>query len=116
MTGGALVLGVLNGLLIGLLAVGLVLVYKTNRFLNLAHAQLGAVPALLLAKLGIDGHISWWVAFLPCVAVGVVSAIAVDRLLVRRLRAKTESKVSLLLLSIGITQLLLALAFIPALG
>src|SRR5438552_1908652 len=29
---GAVVLGVLNGLLIGLLAVGLVLVYKSNRF------------------------------------------------------------------------------------
>jgi len=40
---GTLVLGVLNGLTIGLLAVGLVLVYKSNRFINLAHAQLGTV-------------------------------------------------------------------------
>ena len=71
MTSGAVVLGLLNGLLIGLLAVGLVLVYKSNRFLNLAHAQLGAVPALLLAKLAVDWGWSWWVGFVVCVAIGV---------------------------------------------
>jgi hypothetical protein len=38
MTWGTVVLGVLNGLFISLLAVGFVLVYKANRFLNLAHA------------------------------------------------------------------------------
>jgi branched-subunit amino acid ABC-type transport system permease component len=38
MTWGTVVLGVLNGLIISLLAVGFVLVYKANRFLNLAHA------------------------------------------------------------------------------
>ena len=43
MTTGTLVLGVLNGLTIGLLAVGLVLVYKSNRFIYLAHAQLGTI-------------------------------------------------------------------------
>ncbi len=50
MTSGTLVLGLLNGLIIGLLALGFVLVYKANRFLNLAHAQLGAVSAILLAR------------------------------------------------------------------
>ena len=62
MSSGAVVIGVLNGLTIGLLAVGLVLVYKSNRFLNLAHAQIGALPALLLAKFVIDWGWSWWVA------------------------------------------------------
>jgi branched-subunit amino acid ABC-type transport system permease component len=48
------VLGSIHGLTIGLLAVGLVLVYKANRFINLAHAQLGALSAVLLAKLVIE--------------------------------------------------------------
>lgn len=43
MNAGTAVLGLLNGLTIGLLAVGLELVYKSNRFVNLAHAQLGAL-------------------------------------------------------------------------
>ena len=47
---GTIVLGILNGLIISLLAVGFVLVYKANRFLNLAHAQLGVLSALLLLK------------------------------------------------------------------
>ena len=59
-----LILGSINGLTIGLLAVGLVLVYKANRFINLAHAQLGAVSAILLAKLVIDWGVSWYLAFL----------------------------------------------------
>ena len=70
---GALVLGLLNGLTIGLLAVGLVLVYKSNRFLNLAHAQLGTLSALLLAKWVIDWHWNWWLAFVLAVAAGLVT-------------------------------------------
>ena len=68
MSAGSLVIGLLNGLTIGLLAVGLVLVYKSNRFLNLAHAQMGALSALLLAKWVLDWGWSWWVAFVLAVA------------------------------------------------
>jgi len=85
-TSGAVVLGLLNGMLIGLLAVGLVLVNKSNRFLNLAHAQLGTLSALLLAKFVIDWHWSWWWSAPLCIAVGVLTGIVVDRLFVRRLR------------------------------
>jgi len=114
-TGGAVVLGILNGLIIGLLAVGLVLVFRSNRFLNLAHAQLGALPALLLAKFVLDWGWAWGEAFVVCVAVGVLTGVVVDRALVRRLAARTASKVSLLLLTVGVTQVLLALTFVPAL-
>src|SRR2546430_14270976 len=116
MTSGSLVLGTLEGLMIGLFAVGLVLVYKSNRFLNLAHAQLGSASALLLAKFVIDWGWSWWAAFVVCVPVGLVTGVLVDRLIVARLRAKTTSTVSLLLVTIGVTQLLVALTYIPALG
>ena len=68
MSTGALVIGLLNGLTIGLLAVGLVLVYKSNRFLNLAHAQMGTLSALLLAKWVLDWGWNWWVAFVLAIA------------------------------------------------
>jgi hypothetical protein len=56
MSVGSLVLGLIDGILVGLLAVGLVLVYRSNRFLNLAHAQIGGgctpgVPAAPAAGL-----------------------------------------------------------------
>ncbi|MHB8669677.1 MAG: ABC transporter permease subunit [Acidimicrobiales bacterium] len=116
MTLGALILGVLNGLLIGLLAVGLVLVYKANRFLNLAHAQMGALSALLLAKFVIDWGFNWWWAFLLSVGIGVLTGLVVERGVVRRLRRDSNSPVRLLLVTIGVAQLLLALTFIPAIG
>lgn len=113
---GIVALGILNGFVIALLAVGLVLVYRANRFLNLAHAQLGTIPALLLGKFVLDWGWSWWLALLPCVALGIASGVLAERLVIARLRRTTTSTVSLLLVTIGLTQLLLALTYIPALG
>src|SRR5438105_608393 len=113
---GAWVLGILNGLTIGLLAVGLVLIYKSNRFLNLAHAQLGTLSALLVAKWVLDWQWNWWVAFLLAVAVGVLTGFLVERFLVAPLRARSSSPIRLLLLSLGVSQLLLALTYIPSLS
>jgi ABC-type branched-subunit amino acid transport system ATPase component/ABC-type branched-subunit amino acid transport system permease subunit len=109
-----LVLGTIHGLTIGLLAVGLVLVYKANRFINLAHAQLGALSAVLLAKFVIQWDISWWLVFPGAVAVGALTGLVVERFVMRPLRAKAKSTEMLLLVSIGVSQLLLALVLIPA--
>src|SRR2546423_12139602 len=111
----AVVLGIIDGLTIGLLAVGLVLVYKANRFINLAHAQLGALSAVLLAKFVIDWGVSWWLAFPVAVILGATTGLAVERFVIRPLRARAKSTELLLLVSIGVAQLLLALVFITAL-
>ena len=116
MSTGTLVLGLLNGLTIGLLAVGLVLVYKSNRFLNLAHAQMGTLSALLLQKWVLDWGWNWWLSLVLAIAVGVLTGFVVERFLFRPLRRRTTSPVRLLLLSLGVSQILLALTFIPALG
>jgi len=116
MSVGALVLGILNGLTIGLLAVGLVLVYKSNRFLNLAHAQLGTLSALLVAKWVIDWGWNWWAAYTLAIVVGIGTGVIVERFLVAPLRARSSSPIRLLLLSVGVSQLLLALTYIPDIG
>jgi branched-subunit amino acid ABC-type transport system permease component len=116
MTSGTIVLGVLNGLIVGLLAVGFVLVYKSNRFLNLAHAQLGAVSAMLLAKAVNDWGANWWLTFVACLAVGVGTGLVVERFLVAPVRRKTKSRVRLLMLTIGVSQLLLAVTYLPRLA
>src|SRR3954469_3106059 len=116
MTSGSLVLGIVTGLIIGFLAVGIVLVYKANRFLNLAHAQFGVFSTVLLAKMVIDWGWNWWLAFAVCVPLGSLLAVAAYQLLIKRLQARTKSTVVLLLASIGVTQLLLTFNFIPGLG
>src|ERR1035437_885617 len=108
MSTGTFVLGLLNGMTIGLLAVGLVLVYKSNRFINLAHAQMGTLSALLLAKWVLEWGWSWWAAFGLAIVVGVVTALLVERFMVRPLRRRKTSPVRMLLLTIGVSQLLLA--------
>jgi ABC-type branched-subunit amino acid transport system ATPase component/branched-subunit amino acid ABC-type transport system permease component len=113
---GSWVLGLLNGLTIGLLAVGLVLVYKANRFLNLAHAQLGTLSALLLAKWVLDWGWSWWVAFILAVAVGVLTGLLVERLFIRPLRKRGSTPVYQLLMSVALSFVLLGLTFVPSLG
>jgi branched-subunit amino acid ABC-type transport system permease component len=115
-TWGSVVLGLLDGLTIGLLAVGLVLVYKANRFLNLAHGQMGTVSAMLLGKFILDWHWPWWIAFGLSIPVGIAIGYLVDRVVISPLRRRTKSTVSLLLATIGVTQILVALAYIPALG
>ncbi|HWW52539.1 MAG TPA: hypothetical protein VNY84_02130, partial [Acidimicrobiales bacterium] len=64
----AVVLGGVLGLSTGLLAVGLVLIYRTNRVLNFAQGQLGVVAAVLLAKLVTQLHIPYWPSVVFCLA------------------------------------------------
>lgn len=109
----AVILGLLNGLTYALLAVGIVLVYKAARFVNFAHAQIGVVPALLLAKLVLDAGISWWVAFPACVALGAGIGYLCERFIIRRLTGR--SRLSLLVATVGLSQVLLALTYFPSL-
>ena len=111
----AVALGVIDGLTIGLLAVGIVLVYKANRFINLAHAQLGTLSAVLLAKFVLDWGLSWWLAFPVAVGIGIGIGLVSERWVIRPLRRRSASSETLLLASIGLAQLLLALVFITAL-
>ena len=105
----ALVLGLVNGLTTALLAMGLVLVYKAARFVNFAHAQLGVTSALVLGKLVLDWHWSWWLAFPVAVALGAGIGAAAEVLVIRRLAGR--SRLSLLIATIGISQVLLALTY-----
>ncbi len=115
MTSGTLVLGVLNGLIISLLAVGFVLVYRANRFLNLAHAQLGVLSALVLLKVVNDWGWNWWLSLIPCLIVGIATGMLVERFIIGPVRRRTKAPVRLLILTIGVSQVLLALTYIPGL-
>ncbi|MBV9664494.1 MAG: ATP-binding cassette domain-containing protein [Actinobacteria bacterium] len=114
MTSG-LILGVITGLTYGLLAVGIVLIFKANRFINLAHAQLGTLSALLLARFVLNNGWSWWIAFPVVVAVGAATALVIERFIIRPMLRKKRHTVSLLLVTVGVAQLLLALTYVKSL-
>ena len=116
MTSGTLVLGLLNGLIIACLAVGFVLVYKANRFLNLADAQLGVLSACCCSRWSTTGVGTGGCSFVGAVAVGIATGLLVERFFVGPVRRRTKAPVRLLILTIGVSQVLLALTYIPGLA
>ena len=98
-----LVQGVLYGLTYGLLALGLVLIYKSSRVLNFAHGELGVISAALFEKLVNDKDAPYW----PTLLLVLVLAAAVggaSELLLRRLFARP--RLLLMVATIGLQQLL----------
>src|SRR5260370_2411132 len=49
--------GIALGSLYGIIGVGIVLIYKTNRIINFAAGAIGAVPATAALMLVIQGHL-----------------------------------------------------------
>ena len=62
--------GFVNGATYGVMAVGIVLVYRSTRVINLAVAEMGGFAAALLARMVINWDTPYWVALVACVAVG----------------------------------------------
>jgi len=110
MPAGAWVRGVIIGLLTALLAMGMALVYRANRVLNFAQADLGFVPTTLAVGLivfsGLPYLLGFTVGLIAAVALGVIVELA----FVRRFAA--ASRLVLTVATIGITQLLAVLALL----
>src|SRR3954453_17635060 len=96
--------GVIVGSLSGLVAVGLVLVYRANRVVNFAQGSLGGLSGVLAASLIVGPHFPYLLAF----AIGFVAALAGGAIgeggIIRRF-AKAPRLV-LTVATIGVAQLL----------
>ena len=108
-----LILGLTTGLTYAILSIGLMLIYKSARFVNFAHGQLGAVSALLVAKAVNDHHVNYWLALVAALAVAAAVAALVELLVVRRLF--DGPRLVLMVATIGVAQLLYALSFLKQL-
>ena len=101
------VLGLIQGMVYGLLAVGLVLVYRSNRIINFAHGQIGAFGAALFATFAVSGHLPYYVALLPALACAGGAGYLTELLVIRRLRSAPP--LMSVVATLGVGQLLLAL-------
>jgi ABC-type branched-subunit amino acid transport system ATPase component/ABC-type branched-subunit amino acid transport system permease subunit len=98
-----LFIGLVDGLAYGLLALGIVLVYRTTRVINLAVGNMGTLAASLLALVVINFHWGFWPAVVLGIVAGAAFATLVEITVVTRLfRAP---RVILLVATIGIAQL-----------
>lgn len=101
-----IVLGALTGILYGLLAVGLVLVYRSNRVVNFAHGEMGAFGASLFSLLVVRWGLPYWLMLpVALVAAGSIGSAA-EVVAIRRLR-RAPALMSVVA-TLGIGQLLLS--------
>jgi len=102
--------GVIIGLGYGLLAVGLVLIYRTNRVLNFAQGQVGVIAAVFLVKLTADFKFEYWFALVLSIALAAFVG-GLSELVLRRLFSRP--RVLVMVATIGLSQVLLALTALP---
>jgi len=102
--------GVVLGLNYGLLALGLVLVYRTNRILNFAQGQLGVVAAVFLVKCSEDFGFNYWFSLVLAVLLAAAMG-GLSELLLRRLF--NRPRVLVMVATIGLSQVLFVFTALP---
>lgn len=78
----SLVIGLINGALFGLVALGLVLIYKSSGVFNFAHGEFGTVAIYALYLLHSSG-LPYVIAMVGALLIAVVFGLVVERLVVR---------------------------------
>ncbi len=101
---GVIVLGCVLGSVTGLLAVGLVLVYRTTRVVNFAYGAMGGLPACVGIQLYLARGLPWPLAAVIAVAAGVLTGVVVERIVIRRFA--NASRLVLTVATIGLAQIL----------
>src|SRR3712207_9310702 len=79
--------GAVNGLVFGLLALGIVLVYRSTRAINFPVGNMGMVGSGLFALLVAQYGVPFWIAAALGFLVGVLYGAAVELVVLRRLFA-----------------------------
>ena len=98
--------GVVNGMVFGLLALGVVLVYRSTRVINLAVGNMGLPATGLMALLVINYDFPYWLALPIALVVGIAVGALIERAVIRRLF--DAPRVIVLVATIGIGQLMQA--------
>ncbi len=102
--------GGMRGLAIGVMAVGVILIYRSSRVLNFALGELGALCAALFVRLVVNWHWNFFPALALMVVAGALLGALLELGLVRRLTR--APRVVLLVATIGAAQLLLFVQFV----
>lgn len=107
---GVWVEGLIVGGLTGLVALGMSLLYRTNRVLNFAQGDLGAVPTVLVVLLITDTGLNYFLALTAGLAASLVLGAAVELVVIRRFFRAPRLLLSVA--TIGLAQVLAASALL----
>src|SRR3984957_6230085 len=109
-TWGTILGGTIDGLLTALVALGIAIVYRANRIVNFAAADLGETPAILALLLYTSQHWNIYLATATGLLASVVLGILVEFVFLRRFfRAP---RLILTVATIGVTDVVVALGLL----
>ena len=101
---GLVLSGIVIGSANGLLAIGLILIYRTNRIVNFAHGSLGSVAGLFGVELYLHSRWNYFVSMGIALALGLALGGVVELLVIRRFAR--SSRLVLTVATIGLAQVL----------
>jgi branched-chain amino acid transport system permease protein len=107
---GVIAQGVIFGTSYALLAMGLILIYRTTRIVNFAYGAMGAMPGSVTVGLFVAKGWNYWLAIAVGLALGAASGAAIDLLVIRRFAR--SSRLVLTVATIGLAQILGAIGLI----
>ena len=100
-------LGLIIGMTYGILAVGLVLVYRSSKIINFAHGQIGAFGAAVLGLAVTKWDVPYWVMFPVAIVLSGSIAALIEVGVIRRLSG--APKLMSMVATLGASQVLLLL-------
>jgi ABC-type branched-subunit amino acid transport system ATPase component/ABC-type branched-subunit amino acid transport system permease subunit len=103
---GAVALGVVFGCLDALVAMGLVLVFRSSRVINFAQASFGGLAAAVMVLMVVGWHVPFLAAVPVALVLALASGAATDRFVVRRLAR--SPRLLLTVATIGVGQVVAA--------
>lgn len=106
------VIGLITGTVTALLAIGLILLYRSNRFINFAYGAMGSMVGVMCVALYKEQGLSYWAMLPLAVFGGAVNGALIEMLVIRRFA--NSSRLILTVASIGLAQLLGGLEFLGA--
>ena len=107
---GAVLQGIILGLLTSLVALGIVLIYRSNRVLNFAQGELGLLPTILSVMLIVESGFPYLVALLLGLLAAIILGISSEFLVIRRFTR--SPRLVLTVATIGLAQVLIMFALL----
>jgi branched-chain amino acid transport system permease protein len=98
---GIMLQGAVLGAINALIALSIVLIYRANRVINFAAADLGAVAAILAIELHIKVHLNYFLAILAGLVAAAVIGGVVETLILRRFSNAPRLIVAVVTLGVG---------------
>lgn len=98
--------GLQFGLIIGMCAIGLSMIYGTTGLVNYAHGEMITLGAVLAWMFNVTYGMSIFLAAILATALGAGAGMGLDRLLWRPLRRRVTGLVAMSIISIGLSMLM----------